>query len=184
VQVRFGLSSGEIRFLEELVRNRVPFMIVGAGAAALQGAPMVTDDIDLWFQDLQHPGITKALATVNGRLLEPLTFGFQSPPMFCGKAVERFDIVVHVHGVEGFRKELGRAIRVQLGTRRIPVMSLQRILRSKMAANREKDRAVIPVLKDVIATVREMRKSRSRGRTAMRERRSVADRRRRPPRSE
>ena len=40
-------TENEIRFLRELVKNRVPFMIVGLSAAALQGAPVVTQDVDL-----------------------------------------------------------------------------------------------------------------------------------------
>ena len=36
----------EAEFLKELVRQKVEFMIVGLSAAALQGAPVVTQDID------------------------------------------------------------------------------------------------------------------------------------------
>jgi hypothetical protein len=37
-------TENEIRFLRELVKNHVPFMIVGLSAAALQGAPVVTQN--------------------------------------------------------------------------------------------------------------------------------------------
>jgi hypothetical protein len=51
----------EATFLRELIRQKVDFMIVGLSAAALQGAPVVTQDVDLWFKDLSDPGIKKAL---------------------------------------------------------------------------------------------------------------------------
>ena len=46
----------EVAFLRELKRRKVQFMIVGLSAAALQGAPVVTQDIDLWFRDLEDRG--------------------------------------------------------------------------------------------------------------------------------
>jgi hypothetical protein len=46
------LSEAELRILGSLVRNKVRFMMVGLAAAALQGAPVVTEDVDLWFEDL------------------------------------------------------------------------------------------------------------------------------------
>ena len=49
----------EATFLKELIRQKVDFMIVGLSAAALQGAPVVTQDVGLWFKDLNDPGIKK-----------------------------------------------------------------------------------------------------------------------------
>lgn len=58
-------------FLRELVRQRVEFMVVGLSAAALQGAPAVTQDIDLWFKDLADPKLRKALNRVVGVYMAP-----------------------------------------------------------------------------------------------------------------
>ena len=57
-------GDDEIEFLKALVREKVDFMIVGLSAAALQGAPVVTQDIDLWFRQLPDPGIERALKKV------------------------------------------------------------------------------------------------------------------------
>ena len=78
-------TSKEARFLKELVRNKVPFMIVGLSAAALQGAPVVTQDIDLWFKNLNNPGIKKALKQVDGAYVPPLGM---NPPAFAGDHVD------------------------------------------------------------------------------------------------
>ena len=58
------LSEGELRLLESLLRHRVRFMVVGLSAAALQGAPVVTKDIDLWFENLGDPELIRALQEV------------------------------------------------------------------------------------------------------------------------
>ena len=46
------LSHAELRLLQALVRHEIRFMVVGFSAAALQGAPVVTQDVDLWGSSL------------------------------------------------------------------------------------------------------------------------------------
>lgn len=50
-----SLSESELKFLRSLVTHDVRFMVVGLSAAALQGAPVVTQDVDLWFENLADP---------------------------------------------------------------------------------------------------------------------------------
>ena len=45
-------SENEIRLLGNLLKHKVRFMVVGLSAATLQGAPVVTQDVDLWFEKL------------------------------------------------------------------------------------------------------------------------------------
>jgi hypothetical protein len=59
-------TGKEVSFLRELHKQGVDYMIVGAAAAALQGAPIVTQDIDLWFRDLADPALGRAVAKVGG----------------------------------------------------------------------------------------------------------------------
>ena len=92
----------EAAFLKELIRHKVDFMIVGLSAAALQGAPVVTQDVDLWFRDLEDPGIQKALKKIDAVYVPPIG---NNPPMFAGDAVNLFDIVMHMHGLGSFNKE-------------------------------------------------------------------------------
>ena len=143
-------TENEIRFLRELVKNRVPFMIVGLSAAALQGAPVVTQDVDLWFKTLTHPGIGKALRKVDGVYVPPT---MQNPPLFAGDGVDLFDIVLNMDGLEDFDQELRNAVDVPLERTRVKVLPLERILVSKQAANREKDQLTIPVLRDALAAI-------------------------------
>jgi hypothetical protein len=141
------LSDAELRLLESLVRHEIRFMIVGLSAAALQGAPTVTDDIDLWFEDLRHPKFAAALMEVGAAYVPP--FGL-NPPMLAGSGAEPFDIVLRMDGLNSFDEEFRYALEVALGPVSVKVLPLRRIVASKEAANRPKDRLVIPVLRDAL----------------------------------
>jgi len=145
-------TDREAEFLRELVRQKVDFMIVGLSAAALQGAPVVTQDVALWFRDLTDPGIERALKKVRGSYVPPAGM---NPPMFAGKSVNLFDIVVHMHGLETFEEEIEHCLRIPLGRLKVPVLSLERIIKSKEATGRRKDQLVLPVLSDALAAIRE-----------------------------
>ena len=145
-------GEGEIEFLKELVREKVEFMIVGLSAAALQGAPVVTQDIDLWFKNLEEPGIQRALKKVHGSYVPPM---IGNPPLFAGRKIELFDIVVHMHGLGEFDEERENTIKVPLGRIKIPVLKLERIIASKKATGREKDKIVLGVLSDALKAIRE-----------------------------
>ena len=148
---RLIFTDKEVAFLRELVRNGVPFMVVGLSAAAMQGAPMVTQDVDLWFRDLQHAGLRRALRKVGGTYVPSVGL---NPPALAGESVRCFDIVLTVHGIDDFDTEAGRAILVSLGKFSIKVLPLERIIASKRYLNREKDRMVLPALKAAAAALR------------------------------
>lgn len=142
------LSENELRFLRALVRRNVRFMLVGLSAAALQGAPVVTQDVDLWFEDLDDSNIRDALRDVGAAFVPQFQL---NPPMFAAGGTELFDIVLTMHGLESFDAELTQCIDVVLDDVSLKVLSLPRILASKRAVNRTKDKLVIPVLEDTIA---------------------------------
>ena len=145
----------EAAFLQELIRRKVDFMIVGLSAAALQGAPVVTQDVDLWFRDLNDPGIRKALKAVGGAYVPSIGL---NPPAFAGDAVNLFDIVVHMHGLGSFDAERVWTVRLPLGRFKLTVLLLERIIVSKRAAARMKDKLVLPVLSDALLALQERNK--------------------------
>jgi len=157
-------GNREAEFLKELVRQKVEFIIVGLSAAALQGAPVVTQDVDLWFRDLTEPGVAAALKKVRGSYIPPTA---DRPPMFAGEAVRLFDIVVHMHGLGEFDEEKDNIIKVRLGRFKVPVLKLERIIESKKATGREKDKLAIKVLTDALLAIRE-REGRGGGTTTAR----------------
>jgi hypothetical protein len=144
-------TDREQAFLRELARREVEFMVVGLAAAALQGAPAVTQDIDLWFKDLADPGFRAALEKVGGTYVPPTG---STPPLLAGRNVALFDVVLHMHGLGSFDQEAEEALEIAIGKTRIKVLSLERIIKSKKATNRAKDRLVLPVLEDAAAALR------------------------------
>lgn len=150
-------TEAEQAFLLELSRLKVDFMIVGLAAAALQGAPAVTQDIDLWFKDIGDQRIREALRRVGGIYVPPTP---ATPPLFAGKNVALFDIVLRMDGLRSFEQELRATTVMRIGKARVRVLSLARIIARKKASNREKDRMILPVLEDALAT---LKKARNRG---------------------
>ena len=148
-------TSKEIRFLRVLVKHDVRFIIVGLAAATLQGAPVVTQDVDLWFENPGDPGIRKALRKVNGAYVPQIGI---NPPTFAGDSVNLFDIVLTMHGLGSFAKEWPKTLEFELEGTTVRVLRLDRIIQSKQAINRDKDRLVLPVLKDVLKTIEEFNK--------------------------
>lgn len=144
-------TETEERFLRELVRHKVQFMLVGLSAATIQGAPVVTQDIDIWFRDLNDPNIKKVLKKVGGAFVP--SFG-HNQPMLAGEAVKLFDIVVNMSGLDNFDVEAKHIIEIVLGKTPVPVLKLERIIASKKAANRKKDQLVLPVLEDALLVIK------------------------------
>lgn len=147
-------STSERRLLENLLKHKVRFMVVGLSAATLQGAPVVTQDIDLWFENLGEPKMSQALREVGAAYVPP---SVHNPPMLAGEGAELFDIVIRMDGLGGFADEIKHCVEIPLGRRKLKVLSLERVLASKIAANRAKDTLTIPVLRDALVTTQSVR---------------------------
>jgi hypothetical protein len=148
-------SESERRLLENLLKRKVRFMVVGLSAATLQGAPVVTQDVDLWFEDLGEPKMSKALQEVGAAYVPP---SINNPPMLAGEGAELFDIVIRMDGLGDFSDELKNCVEIPLGRQKLKVLSLERILASKIAANRAKDKLTIPVLRDALAATQTLKR--------------------------
>ena len=144
-------SESELRLLRVLLQRKVRFMVVGLSAATLQGAPVVTQDVDLWFENLGELKISQALQEVGAAYVPPSNL---NPPMLAGAGAELFDIVIRMDGLGTFAEEIKNCVEISLGRQKLKVLSLERILASKMAANRAKDKLTIPVLQDALAATR------------------------------
>lgn len=148
---RLPVSEQEIQLLRELTNANVPFMLVGLGAAVVQGADAVTKDLDLWFQSISHPRLAEAAQRVGAAFIWR-----NNPPLFSGPGLDDIDVVIKCDGLRDFDSEYSGAVDVSL----IPglivkVLPIERVLASKRAADRPKDRAVIPALEAAIAAIKE-----------------------------
>ena len=157
-------SGKELAFLRALLGNKVEFMLVGLSAATLQGAPVVTQDVDLWVKDLADPAFHRAIKAVGGTYVPPFQ---HHPPALAGAALELFDLVVNMTGLGSFDEERKFCVKIQLENIQVPVLKLERIIQSKRAANRPKDKLVLPVLEDVLVATEAIKRPTKKGRRTL-----------------
>jgi hypothetical protein len=147
------LSDAELALFRELRRANVQFIVVGLAAAVLQGADAVTKDVDLWFKSIADPGVAEAARNAGG------TFVWRNdPPLFSGPGLDDVDVVIHCDGLEDFATEYAASIEIAVAPNvTLRVLPIERVLASKRAAGRLKDKAVIPALEAAIAAIKESR---------------------------
>jgi hypothetical protein len=146
-----ALEAPERALLAAMTDLGVRFMIVGATAATMQGARVATDDIDLWLSDLEDPRLGEAARRAGGIWVGG-HFGVQ-PPTFGGAIGDRFDIVLSMSGLESFEAEYRGAKVLAIDDVPVRVLPLRRIIASKRAANRPKDRAALPALEAALTVI-------------------------------
>jgi hypothetical protein len=145
------LDEPEVALLRELDARGVRFVLVGMGAAILQGATGVTQDLDLWFETLTDPRIADAVRAAGGIYVSG-SFGMQ-PPTIGGALGDRFDVVTHADGLGPFAQEWASTRVIDIQGVRVHVLPLARVLESKRAAGRPKDLAQIPILEAALAAL-------------------------------
>lgn len=139
----FAFTPAERTLFAALNQRKVRFMLIGMGAAVLEGAPFATQDIDLWFEDWKSEDVKAAAGDAGGFVISG--FGMQ-PPAFGGQDLDRLDIVLTAHGLEPFEIEYCRAIERDIEGIKLRVLPLDRVIASKRAIRREKDLAQLPAL--------------------------------------
>jgi hypothetical protein len=142
------LTSAERALLEALNALGVRYLIVGMGAALLEGAPGTTQDLDLWFGQIVPDRLREAVDKAGGLYVPG--FGLQ-PPAIGGEGLDRLDIVLTASGLDPFEIEFARARDYDLDGVPVKVLPLERVIVSKRAAKRLKDAAQIPMLEAALA---------------------------------
>lgn len=123
-------------------------VLIGNAGAAVQGAPVTTIDLDFLFR--RTPRNLQKLRALADRLdatilrpYYPVSDLFRLARDADGLQV---DFMATVHGLRSFEGVKARASVVDLGGATLLVASLPDIIRSKRAARRPQDLAVLPVL--------------------------------------
>jgi hypothetical protein len=148
------LTDEQLAFLTSLEESRVAYVIVGMGAAILQGVPGSTQDIDLWIGQGQTDALSDACRRVGG-----VYVWRSSPPVISGAGLDDFDLVWRPNGLKTFSEELKRSETIELAPGLlVPVLPLERVIASKRAANRPKDRAQLPILREALAMLKKSQK--------------------------
>lgn len=139
----FALTSAEHRLFDALNERGVRFLVIGLGAALLEGAPVATQDLDVWFETIADPRIADAAGDAGGFWISG--FGAQ-PPAFGGAGLERIDVVLTAHGLDPFPVEHDRSVVHEVDGVNLRVLPLDRIIATKRATGRAKDLAQLPAL--------------------------------------
>jgi len=142
------LTPAERTLLEALNARGVRYLIVGMGAALIEGAPGTTQDLDLWFGRIDEAQLRQAALEAGG--LYTSGFGLQ-PPAFGGEGLDRLDLVLTASGLESFEAEFNGGREYDLDGVRVRVLPLERVIVSKRAAKRPKDSAQLPMLEAALA---------------------------------
>ncbi len=133
-------------------RHGLEAVMIGNSAAALQGAPVTTIDIDFLFP--KTPANLKKLKAIakelGGVLLKPYYPSSDLFRLMRDEDTLQLDFMATIHGIRSFEGLRSRAKRVDLGGHSLLVAGLADIIKSKRAAGRVKDRAVIEILKKTL----------------------------------
>jgi predicted nucleotidyltransferase len=140
------------RLAELFQRHRLETVMIGNAAAALQGAPITTVDIDFLFRET--PANRKKLAAI-AEELPAVLFRPYYPPIRMIRLMNdehaiQVDFLGEVHGLRSFGRVSARARRIPIGGAEIYVAGLPDIIRSKKAAGRPQDKAVMEILEKTL----------------------------------
>lgn len=147
----YVLTAAERALLEALNALGTPYLIVGMGAALIEGAHGTTQDLDLWFGRIDETRLREAARRAGG--LYTSGFGMQRPSVG-GEGLDRVDLVLNASGLQPFEQEYGGGRDYDLDGVRVRVLPLERVIVSKRAAGRTKDLAQIPLLEAALAARR------------------------------
>ena len=156
-----------------LAEHRVAYVLIGGLAAVLHGSPTVTSDADIC-PDRSVPNLERladALRSMHARVrthAEPdgLEFACDAASLSRMQMVNLttdfgdFDLSFEPAGYSGYEQLIEHAVEVPVAGTVATVASLADVIRSKEIADRDKDRATLPVLyalQDEIADLRRRR---------------------------
>lgn len=132
--------------------HRLEVVMIGNAAAAIQGAPVTTLDIDFMFRKTPvNMNKLKAVAKdLSATILKPY---YPVSDLFRLVNDDRgiqLDFMSRLHGVRSFEGLRSRATSVLFGERAIKVAALEDIIKSKRATGRDRDLAVLPILEKTL----------------------------------
>ena len=127
-------------------------ILIGNAAAALQGAPVTTLDLDFFFR--RTPVNLRKLKAL-AKKLNAVIYTPYYPVSGLYRLIRdddslQLDFMTTIHGIRSFNSLRSRASRIDLGGEQLLVSDLSDIIASKRAAGRARDRAVLDVLETTL----------------------------------
>ncbi|MFL5767618.1 MAG: hypothetical protein ACJ758_07225 [Actinomycetota bacterium] len=149
--------------LRVLNEHGVEYVLIGGLAAVLYGEPHLTTDVDIVPQESRAnlDRLSAALGVINARIRiagdeEGVPFSHDAASLAQVRIwnlttdLGNLDITFVPSGTRGYDDLIREMHRVRLGGTDAPLASLADVIRSKEAADRPKDRAILPALRRLL----------------------------------
>ena len=135
-----------------LHKARLEAIMVGNAAAALHGAPVTTLDIDFMFRKTAvNLRKLKVLANeLDAQILKPFYPLSDLYRVVNDDTGLQIDFMSVLHGIKSFENLRSDTVEVEFEGYKIKVASLEKIIRSKKALVRPRDKAVIDILENTL----------------------------------
>ena len=137
-----------VTICEALKKHSLEAILVGNAAAALQGAPVTTIDFDFMFRDTpaNRTKLKKIAVSLDAMILRPYYPVSRLYRVVNDSLGLQVDFMPHLHGITSFASLRSRANEIQIDSVKVLTADLGDIIKSKRAAGRKSDKAVLPVL--------------------------------------
>lgn len=155
--------------LAALEAEHVRYVVIGGLAAVIRGAPYLTFDLDITpARDIANlDRVAAALIRLEARVYgmpDEVAAGFQlDGKLLANGSAWKFttpfgevDIALDPDGTQGYDDLRRDASVARVSGIDVPVASLADVIRSKAAANRDKDRIQLPLLRQVLEETRRL----------------------------
>ena len=130
---------------------RLEAILIGNAAAALQGAPVTTEDFDFMFRPtVANVRKLKLIAQDFGASLRQPHYPESRMYRIANKEGLQIDMMGVVDGIKSFESLRSHASEISFGDATLMVADLKDVIRSKKQAGRPKDIATLPVLEDTL----------------------------------
>ena len=141
-----------VRVAQALREEGLEAVMIGNAAAALQGAPVTTLDIDFFIR--KTPANVRKLKRIAAALGATVFTPFYPASGLFRLSRDadalQLDFMTRIEGISSFNRLRSRSISVEIGTERLMVAGLADIIASKRAAGRPKDLAVLDALETTL----------------------------------
>lgn len=131
---------------------RLEAIMIGNAAAAMHGAPVTTLDIDFMFR--KTPSNMRKLKIVakelDAQILKPYYPISSLYRVINDNTGMQLDFMSVLHGIKSFENLRSDAVEVDFDGYKLKLAKLEKIIKSKKALGRPKDRAVIEILEKTL----------------------------------
>lgn len=149
---RMNAESLLARIAKLLAEHKLDAVLIGNAAAALQGSPVTTVDLDFMIRDTARnlQKLRRIADDLDATIMRPFYPASGLYRVVRDRDGMQLDFMTKIDGIRSFESLRSRADVVRIKSQELRVAALEDIIRSKAAANRPEDRAILPILRKTL----------------------------------